>query len=107
MNIRAWRAARPRFLHHIQRVASRGYQDFRQFEELAGCFFQPAILCSTHHEALSVADFIMQVIQISASQSQTVITRFCISPAVQPYAPKPAASGNFLFFTGTFFSAGA
>ncbi len=48
-------------LHHIQRVASRGCRDFRQFEELAGCFFQPAILCSTHHEALSVADFIMQV----------------------------------------------
>lgn len=26
-----------------------------------------------------------------------MITRFCISPAVRPYAPKPAASGNFLF----------
>lgn len=60
MNIRAWRAARPPFASHSACGFPR-LRDFRQFEELAGCFFQPAILCSTHHEALSVADFIMQV----------------------------------------------
>lgn len=95
----------PAFLHHIQRMASRSCQDFRLFEELAGCIFQPAILCSKHQEALSVADFIMQVMPD---------TRFPVTDSDYPFLYLPQPFGHtlrsllpavtFFFFTGTFFS---
>lgn len=74
-------------------------------EELAGGFFQPAILCSMHHETLSVADFIMQVIPDIRFQLTDSDDPFLSLPQPLVHALRsllPAVT--FFFFTGTFFS---
>nr|CAC81892.1 ST54 protein [Escherichia coli] len=71
MSIRAWRAARPPF-------------------------------CITFSVWLPAADFIMQVmpdIRFPVTDSDYLF--LYLPPAVRPCAPKPAASGNFLFLSRT------